>query len=267
MNDLQSMLSRATIGDGTLPVPVPPTFDDPATERTYVKQRLAVAFRIFAHFGFDDGLAGHITVRDPGHTDRFWVNPVGIHFSKIRASDLVLVSHEGEVLEGAALVNRAAFAIHSSVHQARPDVQAVAHAHSRFGRAFSTLGRLLDPISQDACVFFENHAVYDSFHGVVEETTEGERIAAALGDHAAAILQNHGLLTVGRSVDIACNLFVQMERCCETQILAASSGTPTLVPREVALNTRSFNGSELVLWGGFQPLYQILVEEDPTVLD
>src|SRR6478735_5840586 len=90
-------------------------------ERRHRKQRLAAAFRIFSARGFDEGVAGHITARDPERTDCFWVNPFGMHFSQVRASDLILVNHEGEVVEGEWPVNRAAFAIHSRVHAARPD--------------------------------------------------------------------------------------------------------------------------------------------------
>src|SRR5262245_39939258 len=106
-------------------------------ERTLRKQRLAAAFRLFAKFNFDEGVAGHITARDPEHPDRFWVNPLGIYFGHMTASDLILVDHKGNVLEGSRPVNRAAFAIHSQIHMARPDVIAAAHAHSPAGKTWS----------------------------------------------------------------------------------------------------------------------------------
>src|SRR5438270_161726 len=96
---------------------MPPHFDTVDEERKHRKQRLAAAFRLFAHFGYDEGLAGHITARDPEHTDRFWVNPLGVHFAHITSADLVLVSHEGKVIEGGRPVNAAAFAIHSAIHK------------------------------------------------------------------------------------------------------------------------------------------------------
>ena len=142
-------------------------------------------------------------MRDPEHLDRFWVNPFGMNFKHIRVSDLICVDHTGEVVEGDAMVNRAAFAIHSQVHAARPDVIAAAHSHSLHGKAWSSLGRLLDPITQDACAFFEDHALFDDYTGVVLDLEEGKRIGAALGDTKAVILRNHGLLTVGHSVDAA----------------------------------------------------------------
>src|SRR5438552_7191835 len=123
--------------------PLPPTFDSVEEERLHRKQRLAAAFRLFSRFGFDEGVAGHITARDPELTDHFWVNPFGMHFSQIRVSDLILVNDKGEVVEGTWPVNAAAFAIHSQVHAARPDVMAAAHSHSIYGKTWSTLGRKL----------------------------------------------------------------------------------------------------------------------------
>ena len=96
--------------------------------RRYNLERLASGFRMFAHFGFDEGIAGHITYRDPEHEDHFWVNPFGMHFNQICVSDLILVNHDGEVIQGDKAVNVAAFAIHSRLHKARPDVNAAAHS-------------------------------------------------------------------------------------------------------------------------------------------
>src|SRR5438034_10381432 len=106
--------------------PLPPTFDSVEDERLHRKQRLAAAFRLFARFGFDEGVAGHITARDPERADHFWVNPFGLHFALMRVSDLILVNEKGTVVEGNAIVNAAAFAIHSQIHAARPDVIAAA---------------------------------------------------------------------------------------------------------------------------------------------
>ena len=168
-----------------LSLPEVPRFATLDEERRHRKQRLAGAFRLFSRFGFDEGVAGHITARDPERLDHFWVNPFGMHFGQIRASDLILVNDRGEVVEGKYPVNGAAFAIHSQVHAARPDVVAAAHAHSLHGKAWSSLSRLLDPITQDACAFYEDHSLFADFTGVVYETSEGERIAQALGEKKA----------------------------------------------------------------------------------
>src|SRR5579862_9322211 len=97
---------------GDTPLPAYPTFDTVEEERVHRKQRLAAAYRVFGKFGFDEGVAGHITARDPELTDHFWVNPLGVHFGLIRVSDLLLVDDRGRVVEGKHPVNAAAFAIH-----------------------------------------------------------------------------------------------------------------------------------------------------------
>ncbi len=248
-------------------IAMPPTFETPEEERQHRKRMLAAAFRLFSRFGFDEGVAGHITARDTVLADHFWVNAFGQHFGSIRASDLLLVNHAGELVEGEGLVNQAAFAIHSQVHAARPDVVAAAHTHSTYGRAWSALGRTLDPITQDACAFFGDHALFDDYTGVVLDIEEGKRIAHALGENKAAILRNHGLLTVGHSVEEAAWWFITMERSCQVQLLAEAAGRPVLIDPEMAALTRTQVGSHLAGWFSFQPLYQRIVRENPDLLD
>src|SRR5687768_6641686 len=226
-----------------LRLPLPPTFATVEEERLHRKQRLAAAFRLFALFGYEEGVAGHITARDPELTDHFWVNPFGEPFAHMRVRDLVLINHQGEVVEGGRPVNGAAFAIHSSVHAVRPDVVAAAHSHSMYGKSWSTLARLLDPLTQDACAFYGDHNLFDDYTGVVLDLEEGKRIAHALGDAKAAILRNHGLLTVGHSVDEAAFWFITMERSCQAQLLAEAAGTPIRIDEESARTTATFVGS------------------------
>ena len=173
---------KIDVNDGRLPLKDKgldmKDFSSVAELRRDQLEKLAAGFRMFAHFGFNEGVAGHITYRDPEFPDHFWVNPLGVHFSQISVSDLILVNHDGEVVQGDKAVNVAAFAIHSRLHKARPDVNAAAHSHSIYGRTFSTLGKLLDPISQDACAFYETQAIYKDFSGVVEEVDEGATLSA-----------------------------------------------------------------------------------------
>jgi len=251
----------------TARTPEPPIFNTPAEERLHRKQRLASAFRLFAKFGFSEGVAGHITARDPELADHFWVNPFGMHFSHIRVSDLVLVNQEGEVVEGGKPVNAAAFAIHSRIHAARPDVVAAAHAHSLYGKTWSSLGRLLDPLTQDACAFYEDHSLFADYTGVVYDTSEGDRIAEALGSRKAAILQNHGLLTVGGTVDEAAWLFICMERCCQSQLLAEAAGTPIKISHESAMIAHQQIGGSRVGWFQYQPLWDVISREQPDLFD
>ena len=248
-------------------IPKPPTFATAAEERVHRKQRLAAAFRLFSRYGFDEGVAGHITARDPERRDHFWVNPFGMHFGQIRASDLILVNDRGEVVEGKHVVNVAAFAIHSQVHAARPDVVAAAHAHSLYGKAWSSLGRLLDPLTQDSCAFFEDHALFAEFTGVVYEKSEGQRIAESLGKCKAVILRNHGLLTVGQTVEEAAWWFITMDRSCQAQLLAEAAGTPVKIDAVNAAATRELIGTHLAGWFQFQPLLAKIIREEPELLE
>ena len=231
------------------------------------KIKLAAALRLFGKFGFDEGVAGHITVRDPEHTDHFWVNPMGKSFKQMRVSDLLLVSHTGEVVQGEGLLNGAAFTIHSQIHMSNPNITAAAHSHSVYGKAFSSLGKTLAPLTQDACAFYEDHVLFDDFTGVVLDNDEGERIAAALGNAKGAILQNHGLLTVGETIDAAAWWYITMERSCQAQLLAEAAGTPKAIDHEVALHTRETVGSALAGWFSFQPLFDVITAEQPELLD
>jgi len=244
-----------------------PSFDTVEDERRHRKQRLAAAFRLFGRFGFDEGIAGHITARDPEHTDHFWVNPMGMNFSHVRVKDLLLVNDRGEVVEGDWPLNQAAFVIHSHVHAMRPDVMAAAHAHSVHGKAWSSLRRPLDPLTQDACAFYGDHAVFDDYTGVVLDHQEGKRIADALGEHKAVILSNHGLLTVGHTVDEAAWWFITMERTCQAQLLAEAAGTPVLIDADQAEKTAGQVGGHGAGWYSFQPLYEKIVREQPDLLE
>jgi|HubBroStandDraft_3_1064219.scaffolds.fasta_scaffold79045_2 ribulose-5-phosphate 4-epimerase/fuculose-1-phosphate aldolase len=243
-----------------------PSFADAEAERLHRKQQLAAAFRVFARFGFSLGVAGHITARDPELPDHFWVNPVAVPFSRMRVSDLELVNHHGEIVIGDRPVNTAAFVIHSQVHMARPDVVAAAHAHAVYGKAWSSLGRLLDPITQDACMFYGSHSLYDDFNGVVIDEAEGKRIATALGpDNKLVILRNHGFLTVGRSVEEAAWLFITADATAHAQLLAEAAGKPVHVRDEIAgsIGRRSTARAGF----SFRPYFDEIVAQEPDLLD
>jgi ribulose-5-phosphate 4-epimerase/fuculose-1-phosphate aldolase len=248
-------------------IPHPPQFNDIGAERWHRRQKLAAALRIFAKFGFDEGVAGHITARDPERLDHFWVNPFGVHFGLIRASDLLLVNDRGEVVEGNKPVNQAAFAIHSAIHHARPDVVAAAHAHSIYGKSWSCLGKLLDPLTQDACSFYQDHSLFEDYSGVVLDPKEGSKIAKTLGQHKAIILQNHGLLTVGHTVDEAAWWFITMDRSCQAQLLAEAAGKPIKIKPKIAALAQQQVGSHNIGWFCFQSLYEMMIKEQPDLLE
>ncbi|KAG9236413.1 class II aldolase/adducin N-terminal [Amylocarpus encephaloides] len=245
-----------------------PTFTDPLKEREYQKGRLTLAFRIFAKFGFDEGVAGHITLRDPVEPTSFWVNPFGVAWSLLKSSDLIRVDHTGEVVDGGPvrLLNTAAFNIHHAVHSARPEINCVAHSHSIYGRSFSTLGRPLDTITQDSCAFHNDLAHYATFGGIVLEAQEGQDIANALGSNKAALLQNHGLLTCAKTIEAAIFWFMSLEKCCHAQLIADAAaagrgGTTVKIGEEEAAYTYKTVGTELAGWFGAKPTFDVMTHE------
>jgi ribulose-5-phosphate 4-epimerase/fuculose-1-phosphate aldolase len=248
-------------------LPTPPVYKTIEEERQHRKRVLAAGFRLFSKYGYDEGVAGHITARDPEFPDTFWVNPFGVDFSQITVSSLLRVDKAGNVIEGTLPLNRAAFAIHSRIHESRPDVVAAAHSHSIHGRAWSVFGKELSPITQDACAFFEDHSVFNEYSGVVFGLDEGTQIANALGKSKAVILQNHGLLTVGSRVEDCVWWYICLERCCQVQLLVESAQKSAhSIPREVALRARDVVGSPYSGWFQFRALYNRLVAEDSSFL-
>lgn len=244
------------------PHPYPlPTFTNKKEERQWAKEHMAGAFRIFSRKGYTEGTAGHISIRDPIDPETFWINPLAIHFGLIKASDLVHVDELGNVLPDGnqAAINTAGFMIHSALHKARRDVNAACHTHSVYGKAYSALGKPLDMINQDACTFYNSHAVYNDFGGVAFDPKEGQAIAKAIGNGKGAILRNHGLITVGETVDEAAYLFTLMERCCECQLLANAALGPgeslQLCSDESADYTEQVSADPDTLYGEFQPDY------------
>jgi len=251
-----------------------PVFESKLEEREYVKFRLAQAFRIFGNRGYDEGVAGHITVRDPIRSDCFWVNPFGLHFKLIQPSDLLLVNHQGEILEESGqkdgpfrILNTAAFMIHSAIHAARPDVMCATHSHSMYGKAFSALGRTLDPINQDVCAFYNDHVLYKQYNGIVLDAVEGKAITEALGSKKAAILQNHGLLVATSSIEATVHFYITLERSCEVQLLvdaaATANGVKTVfIDSADAAETAKVLGSQATAWLKGNMQFMVLEQEE-----
>lgn len=189
------------------------------------KRELVLGYRLFAALRWGDLGDGHITARDPERTDHFWMLAAGVAFRHATIDDLVLVGPEGDVVDGGragaeARINRTAYLIHWPIHEARPDVVAAAHTHTQWGTPFAAERRLLDPITQEACFFFEDHSLFDDEEVQVMSLDCGKRIAAALGPNRAVVMANHGLLTVGESVAASVAGFVTMERVCEAELKA-----------------------------------------------
>ena len=258
----------STTLQATSQIPSPPKFSTPAEERRHRKERLAAAFRLFSKFGFDEGVAGHITARDPERINHFWVNPFGMHFSQVKVSDLILVNDHGDVVEGNQPVNAAAFAIHSAGARStsgrgggspRPLAprQSMVHAGPPAGPASHRTSAPSMRITPS----------FEDFTGIVYERSEGHRISQTLGEAKAVILRNHGLLTVGQTVDEAAWWFITMERSCQAQLLAEAAGKPIPIEHESALITRGQLGTPSAGWFQFQPLWARITKEQPDLFD
>ncbi len=237
-------------------------------ERLHRKQRLACGLRTMGRLHLAEGVPGHVTVRDPEHLDRFWVNPFGTNFKLMKVSDLICVNHEGEVVEGDGPLNQAAFAIHGQIHQARPDIIAAAHSHSMYGKTFSTLGTPLKMITQDSTMFYNDVAMCNDGSGAVVLSEEiGRKMAESLGSKKAMIHQNHGLITTGGTVDAAVWWFIALERACQSQLVAEAAGTPIEIPEAFCQDGWESQGSDIAGWFQFQPFWDELVAREPEFLD
>ncbi|KAJ5507252.1 hypothetical protein N7527_009395 [Penicillium freii] len=251
----------AALSQGT-PLPGVPKFKNFETQREYMLNHMAGAFRVFARHGFVEGMAGHISMRDPENPDLFWTNPLGIHFGLIKASDMILVNEDGVAVGGnmSRPANAAGFLIHSAIHRARPDVNAACHFHSKYGKAWSTFAQPLEMLNQDVAIFYGAQSVYKEFGGVVLKEEESTALAESLGQGKAMILRNHGLLTVGGTVDGAAYLFLLMEKSCMIQLAAdaaAASGREKLyIDDEAARFTYENTSDPESLFAEFQGYLQ-----------
>ena len=247
-----------------------PEFTSVLAHRQHLKERLVAACRAFALQGYDYGFAGHLTIRDPEDPGLYWTNPMAVHFSQVKVSNLILADHTGKVVEGRHAINRAGFVLHAAVHEQHQDIVAMCHAHTVYGTAFAALGKPLAPISQDAAAFFEDHVVIGDEAGqVAVEVKAGHKVANVFAGMKAAIHQNHGLLTASRhSIEAAAFWFIALERCCQQQLMIEATGiTPRLVTPERARYSREHVGSEYIGWLHFQAIWDQLVATQPDMFD
>jgi ribulose-5-phosphate 4-epimerase/fuculose-1-phosphate aldolase len=196
---------------------------DIATERSHRQHEVVAGYRIFGSYGWGDDGSGHISARDPEHTDSFWLLKYGVAFARATVADLVLVGPDGAADDGDADINFAAFCIHAPIHRARPDIVSVAHTHTGYGSPFAAMARPIRACSQEACAFHDDQAVFDGEELDVLDLAVGDRLAAALGPNKLLVLANHGLLTVGATVGQAVGFFVMAERAAEVEIKAGTT--------------------------------------------
>ena len=219
----------------------------PATSRSdeewRLRRELAACYRLVAHFRMTDLIFTHISLRVPGPEHHFLINPYGLFFDEITASNLVKIGLDGRAVEPTPhMVNPAGFVIHSAIHGAREDAQCVLHTHTKSGCAVAAQKDGLLPLNQMSMEFYGNTAYHD-YEGIALDLDEQKRLVADLGERPVMILRNHGLLTVGKDPQQAFLRMYYLDKACEIQ-LAAQSGGATLVipPKEVCEHTeRQFN--------------------------
>lgn len=194
--------------------------------RERLKYEIALGYRIFAKLGWGDLGDGHISGRDPEHRDCFWLLDADTAFIDATPANLVLIDADGCIAEGKGVANKPAYYIHWPILNARPELTSVAHTHTPAGTPFSAEARTFDLITQEACFFVDDHAVFDDDEVQVQSTECGDRIARALDRNKGLVLRNHGLLTVGESVRESVSLFVLMERVADAHLRTAGRAVP-----------------------------------------
>jgi ribulose-5-phosphate 4-epimerase/fuculose-1-phosphate aldolase len=188
---------------------------------------LAAAFRLAARYGFHEGICNHFSLALPGEQDRFLLNPYGMHWSEIRASDLLVVDAAGALVTGRVAPEPTAFFIHSRIHRGNPQATCVMHTHMPHATALTTLaGGRLEWISQTSARFYGRVGYYDDYEGLVLDDREGDRITAALGSSHVLFLANHGIIVVGPTVAQTFDDLYYLERVCQLQVLAYQTGRP-----------------------------------------
>jgi ribulose-5-phosphate 4-epimerase/fuculose-1-phosphate aldolase len=228
---------------------------------------LAAAYRLAFRNGWDDVIYTHISMRVPGTEDHFLINPFGMAFEEICASNLVKIDHEGRIIgDSPHSVNRAGFVIHSAVHRGRPEVNCVMHLHTEAGMGLSMLKCGLLPLSQHAMMFY-NRIGYHGYEGVALDIDEQQRLIADLGTHNAMILYNHGFLTAGLSVGDAYLRMAYLEKSARSQMMAMATGQELVQPPpEVCeLTATQLNNTQRPV-GEFEwpAMVRRLDREDPT---
>lgn len=247
--------------------PQPPAPDHVPDERA-LREDLAAAYRLIAHFGMDDLIFTHLSARLPGDGHRFLINPYGMLFDEITASSLVVVDVDGNALGDSAWpVNPAGFVIHSAIHLGRASAQCVMHTHTLAGMAVAATTDGILPLNQISMEFAGRIPVHD-YEGIAadDNLSERDRLVRDLGDAPGMLLRNHGLLTVGRSVAEAFYYMLYLEKACRIQVAACGMGRPlALPPAEVVERTRAqFDvGGRLKGWRPWAALRRMLDRTQP----
>jgi ribulose-5-phosphate 4-epimerase/fuculose-1-phosphate aldolase len=193
-------------------------------EEWAIRVDLAAAYRLVAHYGWDDLIFTHLSARIPGPEHHFLLNPYQLMFEEVTASSLVKVDRDGNPVDPTPFItNPAGFVIHSAIHMGREDAQAVMHLHTPYGQAVAAHAEGLLPLTQTAMLVRGDLAFHD-YEGVAVDMSERDRLVADLGDKNAMLLRNHGTLTVGKTVGECFVRLYFLERACQAQVHALSAG-------------------------------------------
>jgi len=223
--------------NGTPPLATPavalpnaPDLHGPAVRQARID--LAACFRMAARLGLQEGICNHFSAVVPGHDDLFLVNPYGRAFAEVTASSLLVCDYEGNVIDGEGVPEATAFYIHAQVHRHQPRARAAFHTHMPYATALSmTEGEPLIFAGQTALKFYGRTAVDNDYNGLALDAREGERIAAAIGDADIVFMKHHGVMVIGRTIAEAWDDLYYLERACEVQLLAMSTGRPIMPVR------------------------------------
>lgn len=199
-----------------------------------LRVQLAAAYRMVEYYGWTEQIYGHLTARVPGPAPHFLINPFGLSYDEVTASNLVKIDCDGAIVDGSEYpVNKAGFVIHSAVHMANTEThKCVMHTHTRAGMAIAAVQEGLQPISMASTGFYGRLSYHD-YEGVSLDTEERDRLLDDLGGNSAMMLRNHGLLTTGRSIPEAFQRLYRLERACQVQVDAAAAGTLNLLSDNV----------------------------------
>ncbi|PWR20914.1 aldolase [Zavarzinia compransoris] len=237
-----------------------------------LRRQLAAAFRLAVRFNLHEGVCNHFSIRVPGEEELYLINPMGLHWSEITASRLLLVDGAGVVLEGQGVVEPTAFFIHTEGHKARPDALCILHTHMPYATALTCVeGGRLRFVHQNALRYFGRIAYDDGYNGLAMDASEGVRIAeGASGGEDIVFLAHHGVVVHGRSVAEAFTDLYYLERSAQVQVLAMSTGLPLreISPNVAAQTAKQFaDVAEFEANYHFAALERVLAAEDPAYRD
>lgn len=237
-----------------------------------LRRQLAACFRLAVRFGLHEGVCNHFSVRVPGDEELYLINPMGLHWSEITASKLLLVDGSGTVLEGEGVAEATAFFIHTEGHKARPDALAILHTHMTYATALTCVeGGRLRFVHQNALRFWDRIAYDDHYNGLAMDAEEGIRISeGAAGGEDIVFLAHHGVVVHGRTIPQAFTDLYFLERAAQNQVIAASTGLPLrdISPNVAAATAAQFASVfEMEANYHFDALERLLTAESPDYRD